>query len=199
MILENYSAWPDHRDIYNVNPLQAVADFPVTIRDTCIGVLALGRTKTGYSFSPEQIETGVLFAQLAALVLDNANLYDSALKEIAERKRIEHSLQQLNQEQHILTTILQIDIGQAPLEELLTTILDEILSVSWLNLKPQGGVFLLEGEKKFLTLKAHRNLDTQIQTLCHKVAVGQCLCGRAAATHQLQICPTRRYSSRNPL
>ncbi len=187
VILENYSAWPDHRDIYNVNPLQAVADFPVTIRDTCIGVLALGRTKTGYSFSPEQIETGVLFAQLAALVLDNANLYDSALKEIAERKRIEHSLQQLNQEQHILTTILQIDIGQAPLEELLTTILDEILSVSWLNLKPQGGVFLLEGEKKFLTLKAHRNLDTQIQTLCHKVAVGQCLCGRAAATHQLQF------------
>lgn len=92
VVLDNYSHWKGHRAIYDPNPLQAVADFPVMVGETCIGVLALGRIRPDYPFSPEQVEMGVLFARLAALVLDNANLYDSALKEIEERKRAEESL-----------------------------------------------------------------------------------------------------------
>ena len=186
-VLENYSAWSGRRDVYEANRLQAVADFPIMAGNTCIGVLALGRTKVGYPFSPEQIETGILFARLAALVLDNVSLYDSALQEIDERKRVEHTLQLLNQEQQILTAILQTDISQTPLDELLNSVLAKILSVAWLDLEPQGGIFLLEGQGNYLVLKAQQNLPVQLQMLCQTVAMGQCLCGRAAATCQIQF------------
>ncbi len=186
-VLENYSAWAERRDIYDATPLQAVADFPVMVGDDCIGVLALGRMREAYPFNQDEIETGTLFARLAALVLDNANLYDSALKEIEERKRAEQSLQLINQEQQVLTNILQLSLEHRPLDDLLAVILKEILSISWLNLLAQGGIFLTEGPQKQLMLKVHHNLAPQIQTLCHQVALGQCLCGRAAATRQIQF------------
>lgn len=93
VILEDYWAWKGHRDIYDGDPLHAIADFPVIAGDECIGILALGRSRPDYPFAPEQIQTAVHFAELAALVLDNANLYDSALREIEERKKTEALLQ----------------------------------------------------------------------------------------------------------
>jgi PAS domain S-box-containing protein len=62
--------------------------------DRCLGILALGRSQPDYKFTAEQVETGILFARLVALVLDNANLYNSAVNEIAERKRAESLLQE---------------------------------------------------------------------------------------------------------
>jgi|GEM_PF-1484492 len=93
-ILDNYSAWADHRAIYNSIHLRAVADFPIMIGQACLGVLALGRDEPDYPFKPEQIQKGVLLSQLAALVLDNANLYNAALREITERKQAEEMLRQ---------------------------------------------------------------------------------------------------------
>jgi PAS domain S-box-containing protein len=94
VILEDYSAWEYKRDIYDDHSLRATADFPVMAGDRCLGVLALGRSQPDYAFTTEQVETGILFARLVALVLDNANLYDSAMKEIAERKYAEALLQE---------------------------------------------------------------------------------------------------------
>lgn len=89
VVLDDYSTWEHKRDIYDEDALHAVADFPVMAGDRCLGILALGRSMPDYTFTPEQIETGILFARLVALVLDNASLYDSAMKEISERKRTE--------------------------------------------------------------------------------------------------------------
>ncbi|MFZ5880558.1 MAG: PAS domain S-box protein [Chloroflexota bacterium] len=88
VVLENYSTWEHRRDVYSVM-LHAVADFPVMAGERCLGILALGRSTPGYGFTPEQVETGILFARLVALVLDNASLIDSAMREISERKRTE--------------------------------------------------------------------------------------------------------------
>lgn len=89
VVLDDYSTWEHRRDIYTSSALHATADFPVMAGERCLGILALGRSAPDYTFTPEQIETGILFARLVALVLDNANLIDSAMQEIAERKRTE--------------------------------------------------------------------------------------------------------------
>jgi len=94
VVMEDYAVWLGHGIVYDENPPHAVAEFPIMLGKECIGVLSVGRTMPGYPFSREQIETGILFARLAALVLDNASLYDSALKEIEERKRAEAMLQE---------------------------------------------------------------------------------------------------------
>ena len=92
VMLTDNAIWEARTKIYA--PLHATADFPVVVGDRCLGVLTLGRSKPNYRFTPEQIETGILFARLVALVLNNASLYDSAVKEIAERKRAESLLQE---------------------------------------------------------------------------------------------------------
>jgi PAS domain S-box-containing protein len=92
--LDDYSALAEHRIVYEDIHLRAMALFPVMAGERCIAVLGAARDKAGYSFSPEQIQNGILFAQLVALVLENANLYNSALEEISERKRAEALLQQ---------------------------------------------------------------------------------------------------------
>lgn len=74
VLLDDYSAWPGRRETYNEFSLHAVADFPVIAGDRCLGILALGRDQAEYPFTPEQTQTGILFARLVALVLDNVNL-----------------------------------------------------------------------------------------------------------------------------
>ena len=72
--------------------LHSTAYFPVMAAEECIAVLAAGRASTTDVFFDEEIRTGQLFGQLAALVLDNANLYNSAVEELAERRRSERLL-----------------------------------------------------------------------------------------------------------
>jgi len=93
IVLDDYATWEHRRQMYPLD-LHATADFPVMAGDRCLGVLSLGRSQPGYRFTAEQTQTGILFARLAALVLDNASLYDSAMREIAERKRAEALLQE---------------------------------------------------------------------------------------------------------
>jgi two-component system, cell cycle sensor histidine kinase and response regulator CckA len=91
-ILEDYSSWEHRRSIYSSVKLKAVADFPIMIGRECLGVLALARDQPDSPFTPEQINQGILLAQLVALVLDNVNLYDAALRDLTERKQAEDAL-----------------------------------------------------------------------------------------------------------
>ncbi len=80
--------------IHDEFSIHASAEIPLMAGTRC-----LGSSKPrcalwpDYPFTPEQMQIGILFCQLAGLVLDNANLYDSALSEITERKRTEALLQ----------------------------------------------------------------------------------------------------------
>jgi diguanylate cyclase (GGDEF)-like protein/PAS domain S-box-containing protein len=92
-VLNDYSVFPYRQDIYEKCNLHAVADFPILIGDKCMGILALGRSQPGYIFDEMQVKNGMLFAQLAALVLDNARLFANLEREIAERKQVERELE----------------------------------------------------------------------------------------------------------
>jgi signal transduction histidine kinase len=94
VVFDDYAAWAGHRDLYEHLPLRAVADFPIMVGDTCQGVLALGRAKAGHVFTVQDTHKGQLFSQLIALVLENARLYETAQREIAERTEVELALQQ---------------------------------------------------------------------------------------------------------
>lgn len=77
VVIEDYATWPHRRSVYDKTPVHAIADFPILHNDQCLGVLALGRDTPAYLFTKEQIWYGHLLAQLAALVLDNAQLRES--------------------------------------------------------------------------------------------------------------------------
>jgi signal transduction histidine kinase len=92
VVLDDYSAYSYRRDVYIETKLHAIAEFPVLIKDKCIGVVSMGRSQPGYAFSEMQVENGKLFAQLVAVVLDSLQLFSDAQYEISERKKSEESL-----------------------------------------------------------------------------------------------------------
>ncbi len=96
--MDDYASWEHHRAVYDQLDLRAVASIPIISGDRCLGVLDLSRTQPGYVFDVEQLQTGKLLAQLAALVLDNAQLYAAAQSELAERTQAEALLRQSNAE-----------------------------------------------------------------------------------------------------
>ncbi len=79
-VLSDYATWPQRQAVYEKFELHAVADFPILNDDRCLGVMALGRDVADYEFSLDQIQYGRLFANLTALVLNNAQLRE-ALRE----------------------------------------------------------------------------------------------------------------------
>jgi PAS domain S-box-containing protein len=69
-------------------------NFPILLRGESIGVLSAGRTEPGRRFTAEEIQRGMLFAQMAALVIDHVRVYEAAMTELAERTRTAASLRE---------------------------------------------------------------------------------------------------------
>lgn len=102
-------------------------------------------------------------------------------------RSIADEAQQRNEEsrEHLATLnqLLQISLSARPLNEQLAQCLDTILAAPWLAVQPKGGIFLVEDGA--LRLRVQRNLPAGLQASCAKVAFGQCLCGRAAASQSI--------------
>lgn len=82
--------------------------------------------------------------------------------------------------QRVLHAILALSLVDLPDDVALGRALDEILSLPGLALQPRGCVFLAGEDGDTLTMVAQRNLPASIQETCQRVALGTCVCGRAA-------------------
>src|SRR3989339_118975 len=65
--------------------------------------------------------------------------------------------------------------------------LKQILSIAWLSLESKGAVFLVENENDTLVMKVQNGFSSSIQDICAEVKFGQCFCGRAALTGEVQF------------
>lgn len=139
--IDDYATWPGRRALYDAVPLRAAAEFPIISGGRCIGVLAVGRSAPGASFDAEQRRQGELFAQLAAVALDNAQLYDAARREVAERRQAYLALQR---------TAEQLEAQNAELDAFAHTVAHDIKN-------PLTAVI---GYAQLLRL-SHRQLDPQ--------------------------------------
>ena len=87
VVTESYAEHPDSREVYRARGVRAVAVFPIVRGEECVGVLGVSRQEPGGPFTPEDIQEGVLLAQMAALVLHNAAIHEEAVREADERTR----------------------------------------------------------------------------------------------------------------
>ncbi len=85
VVLADYADSPDHRSYYENLTTHAVAIIPILLGEACVGVLSLGRTAPGDNFTEDDRAHCTLLAQMAALVLHNAGIRESALREAADR------------------------------------------------------------------------------------------------------------------
>ena len=108
------------------------------------------------------------------------------------------------QESWALEELLRLSLAKVGMKPYLEESLEVLLNaVSWLRLLPTAAVFLTresgdgEGEP-VLELTAHKNLAPPLHERCARVPFGHCLCGRAAATGEVQFaaCVDERHDVR---
>ena len=74
VVMNDYSSWPNRNPIYEQHPLHAVVSLPILKGNDCLGVMNLARANPGQPFTDEEIQIGRLFAQIAALAIENMQL-----------------------------------------------------------------------------------------------------------------------------
>jgi PAS domain S-box-containing protein len=94
LIVDDYQVWPRHLPAYIPSDIRAVIGIPLKARGRVNGVLGMVYTEQGRVFKPALVDALKRFADLAALVLDNALLYQSSQNQLAERIRTEETLKQ---------------------------------------------------------------------------------------------------------
>ncbi|RXK52992.1 PAS domain S-box protein [Oleiharenicola lentus] len=87
VIVEDYGSVAEGSAIYRAAGFQAVAIYPILHGTRCLGVLACMRDQAGHTFNEEEREKGRLLAQLAALVIHNADIYEDSLRVAENRMR----------------------------------------------------------------------------------------------------------------
>ncbi|HEY3307964.1 MAG TPA: ATP-binding protein [Desulfuromonadaceae bacterium] len=94
--VENYGDWPGRLQDPMRDLLHAMAGIPLTSDGKVIGVIGLAYIDNKNRFDDEKMGLLGRFAELASLALDNARLYDTAQRELAERAKAEESLRKLS-------------------------------------------------------------------------------------------------------
>lgn len=130
-------------------------------------------TKGKYSHRIDKVrfdEFGVLF--------DNFNQMANALQ---TRKFV------IDNEERVISKLLELSF--LPIDEFLQQSVRELVSLEWLSILPESGLFLTDnhGDSETLSLFCHFNFAAELVLLCRNVAFGTCHCGRAAQQQQIQF------------
>ncbi len=118
---------------------------------------------------------------LSPLQTDGEMLAMGAIRDITERKRAERQIERNYHIQKVISAVLKVSLEPISIEEQMDRILELILSIPGLALKPSGYIYLIEDEPEVLVLKAPRGIPESEQSPCRKVSFGECLCGQAAS------------------
>jgi PAS domain S-box-containing protein len=85
VVAQHYPAHSASRRIYRDRGVQSAAVFPILRQGECVGVLGIAREVANAPFTADDVEEGVMLAQVAALVLHNAAPHEEAIREAEAR------------------------------------------------------------------------------------------------------------------
>ncbi len=170
------------KHIWDIDPDFAPEDWPpawAAIRaGRVISLESCHRRKDGSIFPVEVTANHVQYG---------GEEYDFAfVQDITSRREAELRMRQDREQQTVLRELLEETLREGGLEETLDRCLKRLFSVSWLAVQPEGGIFLMDGNGRNLRLAVADNLPPGVAQACAQVAVGQCHCGRAAASGRMQ-------------
>ncbi len=79
-----------------IQETQSAMCIPLVVKGKCIGAITLHNVETPGAFTEDDLQLLSNFAIQAAIAIENATLYEAVQRELAERKRMEQALQDLN-------------------------------------------------------------------------------------------------------
>ncbi|MEO3427656.1 ATP-binding protein [Pelagibius sp. CAU 1746] len=122
---------------------------------------------------------GYLISQSLAMFSAVGLLLLSAGHQRGRAKQAEEKHEQSREHLATLNQLLQVSLGNAPLEKQLSQALDIIIAAPWLSVEPRGGIFLSKDAR--LGLTAENDAASAQDPICAPVAFGACLCDRTAS------------------
>lgn len=99
-MVENNTVWREHIPKYIEADFKAIAAVPLISNGQIVGILGLAHTTSLEKFSEAQLEILDQFAELAALAMENATLYQASQAELVERKRAQEALSRSEENLH---------------------------------------------------------------------------------------------------
>lgn len=129
MMVEDYQQWEGRSPTFEKLPLRRTMSVPLKVRGEVIGVISVNDDDRLGPFSQEEIRLVSLFADQAAIAIENARLYDRALAEIAERQRAEQAERNQRNLAEALREIASFLNSTLDLEEVFDRILDAVVRV----------------------------------------------------------------------
>ena len=114
-------------------------------------------------------------------------LIRGSITDITQRKADEAKLRQDREQQTLLRELMETTLGGGTATEVLESCLVQLMRISWLSLLPKAGIFLMEQDGQSLRLTASHGLAPQLLTLCARVPLGRCQCGRAADSAEMRF------------
>lgn len=155
VIINDYANWPERHPVFEGIAIHATIILPLVSANRCLGVFSISRAEVDQPFTDSEVQLATLFAQQAALALDNAQLHTSAQHEIEQRKQTEEALRSQN---NYLAALHELTLGLINRLDL-----DSLLEVMLANF-----VVLMNTRHAFIEM-----VDTNDDVLVQKVAVGK--------------------------
>jgi len=92
LVVDDYRNWSGRLALSSRDILRAVAGVPLKSGAQTVGVIGLAYLDEGRQFGKSEMQALSRFAELAAIALDNARLYEAVQSELGERKRAEENV-----------------------------------------------------------------------------------------------------------
>ncbi|MCP4409421.1 MAG: hypothetical protein GY807_17060, partial [Gammaproteobacteria bacterium] len=108
----------------------------------------------------------------------------------AKKQKVDIIIERTAAEEQALGRLLRLSLQSMDMKDFLQRAIETLVnSVPWLNLLPKGAVFLTDdqGAGKILKLLANYQSASERQPVCSEVAFGECLCGLAAESREIQF------------
>ena len=136
LMVENFNQWPGRSPKFEHAVFRRVLGVPLRIKGNVIGVLNIADDQQSSAYSQDEIRLVCLFADQAAIALENTRLLDAVQKELKERKQAEAALRESEERYRSL-------ISSAPL---ITFVLDKDGLFTMSEGKGLSGLGLLPGQ-----------------------------------------------------
>ncbi|MCP4044323.1 MAG: GAF domain-containing protein, partial [Gammaproteobacteria bacterium] len=171
-------------------PLEAEGR-PLTRNEHPLNLILVGQQQVNGTFTYRQLDNELRLDVTATRFQTSHGTRGAVLTiyDATERECQRHTIERGAENDRALGQLLRLSLQPLGMEDFLQQVLETlVLSTPWLGLLSKGGIFLTEdhGQGKTLKLLAHHNLAPQLHSLCARVPFGRCLCGRAAASREIQ-------------
>ncbi len=189
--------------VVDINPVAAawLGETPVRLRGSLISEVFASwpqvlerfrRADSGQLSFSVDVGGETRFFEVRASVLRGIRLAPAMgrvfiVRDVSDERRLRSELEAAGRYQEALNSLLRLAQRTPSLQSFLEQALDVVLGISWLAIENQGGIFLMEGSPPRLALTVNRNLAEPLKSLCAYVQIGQCLCGMAAQTGEIQF------------